>query len=158
MAQTLNPSAQAMAAVAAHPTGSHLVLVGLCLVLALMRGASLMGDAQAATNAQAPQHSPEQTYQLALEARTERDYPAMLALLREAGSAGDVRAQELLGSVLLAGPTLYGASIQSDVCEAASWSRRAAGQGSEVARHQLNVLNGLRNTAGGAMAQCEAPH
>lgn len=142
---------------AAHPTGSHLVLVALCVVLALARGFSLMGDANASSGgAQAPR-SPEQTYQLALEARTGHDYAAMLALLREAGGAGDVRAQELLGGTLIAGPALYGDAIASNLCEAAMWARRAADQGSVVARHQLRMLGGLRGTSPDA-ANCPGGH
>jgi hypothetical protein len=38
--------------------------------------------------------TPEQGYQLALEARPVRDYRAMLSLLRQAGEAGDLGAQE----------------------------------------------------------------
>ncbi len=132
--------------ISSHPTGSHLILVGLCVVLALARGIGLMGDVHAATPA-APLHSPEQVYQMALEARTERDYPAMLTHLREAANAGDMRAQELLASTLIAGPALYGDAVQANPCEANMWSQRAAEQGSTVARHQLVLLNGLRGNA-----------
>ena len=127
-----------------HPTGSHLVLLGLCVVLALARGASLMGDAQAASHGDQPLHSPEQVYQMALEARTERDYPAMLQWLREAGHAGDMRAQELLASVLIGGPSLYGPAIAADPCEASQWAQRSATQGSEVGKHQRTLLSGLQ--------------
>lgn len=145
MAHTHSTTARAMAEAAAHPTGPHLVLVVLCIVLALARGVSLLGDANASTGTAAPLHTPEQVYQMALEARTERDYPAMLALLREAGNAGDLRAQELLASTLLAGPALHGGAVAGDACEAAMWARRAAEQGSAVARHQLMMLNGPHN-------------
>ncbi len=97
--------------------------------------------------------TPEQSYQLALEARTVRDYPSMLALLRQAGEGGDLRAQELLGSVLLLGSALYGESIKADPCEAAQWIRQAVKQGSPVGRHQSVVLNGLRELPAG---DCEA--
>ncbi|MGE0800938.1 MAG: sel1 repeat family protein [Lautropia sp.] len=89
--------------------------------------------------------TPEQTYQLALEARTERDYPAMLSLLRQAARADDLPALELLGSVLLTGSALYGDAVRADPCEAAYWIRRALLQGSFVARHQSIVLNALRD-------------
>lgn len=89
--------------------------------------------------------TPQQAYQLALEARTTRDYPAMLKLLRQAAEEGDLSAQELLGTVLLAGPALYGAAIQADPCEAAHWVRQATAGGSYVAMHQRLVLNGLRD-------------
>ena len=50
--------------------------------------------------------TPEQLYQLALEARTERDYGAMLEYLRRSAGAGDRAARELLASVLRMGPAL----------------------------------------------------
>ncbi len=93
--------------------------------------------------------TPEQAYQLAREARTERDYPRMLALLRLAGEAGDLRAQELLAGVLLAGQALYGPAIAADPCEADRWARRAGDQGSQVARHYQELFNGLREMPGG---------
>lgn len=130
-----------------HPTGSHLVLLALCVVLALARGFSLMGDAHAATLNSAALHSPEQVYQMALEAQTERDYPAMLQLLREAADAGEVRAQEMLASVLTAGSSLYGNAIAADLCEARRWAASAAAQGSEVGRHQRRLLSSLRDPA-----------
>lgn len=102
----------------------------------------------AAQSARASEHAhitPGQAYQLALEARTERDYSAMLSFLRQAADADDLAAQELLGSVLLIGPALYGTAMQADPCEAAYWIRRATAGGSHVAIHQGIVLNGLRD-------------
>ncbi|MBF5005386.1 sel1 repeat family protein [Diaphorobacter caeni] len=130
-----------------HPTGSHLALLALCTALALARGVSVIGDAQAADLTSPPTHSPEQVYQMALEARTERDYPAMLRLLREAGEAGEVRAQELLASVLLADPGLHGNAIATDPCEARRWALRAAAQGSEVGKHQRALIHGMRDAS-----------
>ena len=101
--------------------------------------------APSAQAAQPGAATPEQAYQLALEARTLGDYPAMLSLLRQAGEGGSLAAQEMLGSVLLAGSTLYGEAVGANPCEAARWIRRAALQGSSVARHQRIVLNGLRD-------------
>lgn len=94
---------------------------------------------------QTPHVTPEQSYQLALEARTARDYPAMLSLLRQAAAADDLAAQELLGSVLLTGPALYGNAVAADPCEAAYWIARATALGSDVATHQRVILNGLRD-------------
>ena len=51
--------------------------------------------------------TPEQRFQLALEAQSARDYRSMMSLLREAGASGHREAQEMLGVVLLAGPLLY---------------------------------------------------
>lgn len=98
------------------------------------------------TTARAAQYvpTPEQNYQLALEARTTRDYPAMVDLLRQAASAGNLAAQEMLGATLLAGSALYGDDLDGDACEAMHWARSAAAQGSAAGRHQLIVLNGLR--------------
>lgn len=89
--------------------------------------------------------TPQQTYQLALEARTMRDYSAMLGFLRQAAEAGNLSAQELLASVLLAGPALYGTAIQADPCEAAHWIEQATVGGSNVAKHQRIVLNNFRD-------------
>lgn len=92
--------------------------------------------------------TPEQLYQLALEARTERDYGAMLEYLRRSAGAGNRAARELLASVLLAGPALYGKTVRADYCEAAYWMRLSATQGSAVGRHQLLLLNSMRDLPG----------
>ena len=94
----------------------------------------------------------EQRFQLALEAQTAGDYAPMLALLRQAARDGEAQAQETLAWVLLAGPTLYGAAVKADRCEAAHWLRQAAVKGSQTARSQLNFLNRLRNAPSGQTA------
>jgi TPR repeat protein len=99
--------------------------------------------------AHATSSTPEQKYQLALEAQTAREYRTMMTLLRQAAEAGDVEAQEMLGMALLTGRTLYGASVKPDRCEAVVWMRRAAAQGSDYAKHQLMFLNRLRNAPSG---------
>ena len=96
----------------------------------------------------------EQRFQLALEAQSARDYRAMLQELRQAASQGNAEAQEMLGMVLLAGPTLYGNAIAADRCEARRWLLRAASQGSDTARVQLTFLNRLRHAPVGSNA-CE---
>lgn len=104
-----------------------------------------LSTAQSAPASEQSHVTPEQAYQMALEARSGRDYPAMLSLLREAGGAGYLAAQELLGSVLLTGDTLYGTAVQANPCEAAYWIRQATAGGSDVAVHQTILLNGLRD-------------
>ncbi|BEP50195.1 sel1 repeat family protein [Variovorax paradoxus] len=94
----------------------------------------------------------EQRFQLALEAQAARDYRAMLEQLRQAAAEDHAEAQEMLGMVLLAGPTLYGAAIRADRCEAREWMLRAASQGSETARVQLAFLNRLRQSPAGRNA------
>jgi TPR repeat protein len=101
--------------------------------------------------------TPEQLYQLALEARTERDYGAMLKYLRRSAGVGDRAARELLASVLLMGSTLYGKSVRTDYCEAAYWMRLSATQGSAIGRHQLLLLNSMRDLPGGRKACKPAP-
>jgi TPR repeat protein len=96
--------------------------------------------------------TPEQRFQLALEAQTAGDYAPMLALLRQAARDGEAQAQETLAWVLLAGPTLYGAAVKADRCEAAHWLRQAVAKGSQTARSQLNFLNRLRNAPSGQTA------
>jgi len=96
----------------------------------------------------------EQRFQLALEAQSARDYRAMLQELRQSASQGNAEAQEMLGMVLLAGPTLYGNAIAADRCESRRWMLRAASQGSDTARVQLTFLNRLRHAPAGSNA-CE---
>jgi len=94
----------------------------------------------------------EQRFQLALEAQAARDYRAMLEQLRQAAAEDHAEAQEMLGMVLLTGPTLYGAAVKADRCEARAWMHRAAAQGSGSARAQLVFLNRLRGSPEGASA------
>ncbi|MFT3803670.1 MAG: sel1 repeat family protein [Burkholderiaceae bacterium] len=125
------------------PRTKHRVRLAVALALVLARAAL-------PAHAAAPEDiTPEQAYQLAREARTERDYLGMLAMLRRAGEAGDLRAQELLAGVLLAGPALYGSAIAADPCEAALWARRAAAQHSRAAGHYRELFNGMREAPGG---------
>nr|WP_269759370.1 sel1 repeat family protein [Variovorax sp. E3] len=70
----------------------------LCLVAALC--AAQPNDANAELQA-------EQRFQMALEAQSDRDYRTMLDMLRQAANEGHAQAQEMLGMVLLTGPTLY---------------------------------------------------
>lgn len=117
----------------------------LCLVAALC--AANPSDASAQVQA-------EQRFQMALEAQSDRDYAGMLELLRQAATEGNAEAQEMLGMVLLTGPTLYGRAVKADRCEARQWMRRAALQGSETAKVQLAFLNRLRAAPAGGIA-CE---
>lgn len=94
----------------------------------------------------------EQRFQLALEAQAARDYRSMLEELRQAANEGHAEAQEMLGMVLMTGPTLYGTAVKADRCEAGTWMRRAAAQGSETAKVQLTFLNRLRTAPGGKVA------
>ncbi|MGO3126231.1 MAG: sel1 repeat family protein [Advenella sp.] len=100
--------------------------------------------------------SPGQKFQLALEAQTVGQYDEMMALLRLAGEGDHIGAQEMLGMVLLAGPTLYGNAVQADQCEAAKWLSRALSQGSEVARNQWRFLVQLRHAPQG-IESCKPP-
>ena len=93
--------------------------------------------------------SPGQTFQLALEAQTAGHYEQMLRLLRSAGAADHLGAQEMLGMALLVGPTLYGDAVKADRCEAGQWIGRALAQGSEVARYQWAFLGRVRQVPPG---------
>lgn len=53
--------------------------------------------------------------------------------LTAAAEAGHVRAQEMLGFVLLRGDDLYGGAVATDRAAARAWFERAARGGSEVA-------------------------
>lgn len=129
------------------------VLSGMaCMLIAVTATA---GQAPAATTGETIA-TPEQIYQLALEARTERNYAAMLDYLRRSAGAGDRAAREMLASVLLMGPALYGKAVSTDYCEAAYWMRLSATQGSAVGRHQLLLLNTMRDLPGGRRT-CKVP-
>lgn len=106
--------------------------------------ALLLSQAQATT--------PEQLYQLALEAQSDRAYPRMLDLLRQSARAGHVEAQEMLALALLAGPVVYGPAVPADRCEARHWVGQAFAQGSLVAWQQLVFLNRLRTAPNGQPA------
>ena len=126
----------------------------------LLRRGAILGLALALTGFAGADESliatPEQLHQLALEARSARDYQAMMAFLRAAARAGDVASQELLAALLMAGPALHGAAVPVDLCEASRWARSALAQGSWLARHQLFVLAGARQSQPAA-ARCLAP-
>ncbi len=94
--------------------------------------------------------SPAQQYQMALEAQSTGDYGRMLAMLRKAGQADYLPAQEMLGMALLAGPALYARDVPHDRCEATDWMRRAAAQGSTLGRAHAEFLGRLRHAAAGA--------
>jgi len=98
----------------------------------------------------------EQHFQLALEAQSHREYPAMLAHSKVAANLGDVQAQEFLGSVLLAGPSIYGRAVRSDRCEALRWFLAATRAGSEVGRANVDFLNRARNAPQGRRV-CDGP-
>ena len=85
--------------------------------------------------------TPEQHFALALEAQTDKDYPAMLRWLRGSAEAGFRPAQEMLGMALLGGPALFGNTVERRPCEALDWFIRAADQGSEIGRAHRNLLN-----------------
>lgn len=88
--------------------------------------------------------SPVQKFHLALEAQTEGRYEEMVTMLREAGNAGHLGAQEMLPVVLLGGPTLYGPAVTSNRCEAEQWILRALAQGSNTAQTLRTFLIPLR--------------
>lgn len=123
--------------------------IGACLSALLLSLGAMAAHASSSAPARVVDSTPEQSFQMALEAQTARDYRTMLTLLRHAAEASNMEAQEMLGMALLAGPTLYGSAVKPDRCEAGKWMRRAAAQGSEIGRHQLTFLNRLRQAPSG---------
>lgn len=123
--------------------------------LLLAWAAAALPQAFAGPRADPGEGTPEQTFQLALEAQAAREYRAMVGLLRQAAQGGNLDAQEMLGMALLAGPVVYGSAVKADRCEAWRWMHRAAAQGSEVAQYQLSFLNRLRQGPGGKAACLE---
>ncbi len=119
----------------------------LAFVLSALMGATAASVAAPAAPRIVP--TPEQSYQMGMEAQAAREYRAMLSLLRDAAGQGNVEAQEMLGMALLVGPTLYGSAVKANRCEAGLWLRKAVAQGSEVGKVQLDFLNRLRQSPSG---------
>ena len=80
-------------------------------------------------------------FAMALEAQTLGDVASMTASLRAAAQDKHLRAQELLGAVLLHGPAWFGSHAPHDPCEARRWFDQAAQQGSAVGRMYRSLLN-----------------
>lgn len=101
-----------------------------------------------------PYTTPVQKYALALEAQTQRDYPAMLTWLRAAARDGHAPAQRMLGIALLGGPALYGTAQPGDLCEGRQWLLRAARQDPDNGDDVAYALFGRPRDA--LTAHCEA--
>lgn len=119
----------------------------LAVVLAL--GTASAADAREALATA----TPEQRYQLGLEAQTAGEYEQMLAEWRAAAAAGVVEAQEMLAMALLVGPTLYGEAVARELCESLRWMRAAAATGSRVGTWQLLFVSRLRQAP--AAGRCD---
>jgi TPR repeat protein len=78
-----------------------------------------------------------ETWTQALEALGDYNYLKAVPLIRDSARAGNVRAQEMLGLMLIHGEALVAGTLQPDRAEALSWLAKAAAGGSEVARHLL---------------------
>jgi TPR repeat protein len=77
------------------------------------------------------------TWTDAMEALGDYNYPKAMPLIRQSAADGNVRAQEMLGLMLIHGEALVASAIQPDRVEALQWLTKAAAQGSEVAQHLL---------------------
>jgi TPR repeat protein len=73
----------------------------------------------------------------AIEALGDYNYPKAVSLIQGSARGGDVRAQEMLGLMLIHGEALVAGTLQPDRAEALSWLSQAAAGGSEVAQHLL---------------------
>jgi hypothetical protein len=80
-------------------------------------------------------------FERAMEAAGVNDYAGTIEPLRRASRDGNMRAQEILGFMLLYGERLYGQAVKADVREGVAWLQRAEAQGSEVAPHMLARLD-----------------
>jgi TPR repeat protein len=67
-------------------------------------------------------------------------YREAVTALREAARAGHTSAAQMLGTMLLVGPRLYGAQVPKDTAEGLRWLRVAAAAGNEAARFQVARL------------------
>lgn len=65
-------------------------------------------------------------------------YDRALALYEELATAGDARAAELAGQMLLFGEALYGTAVPRDRARATRWLRQAASADHPLARHLLD--------------------
>lgn len=68
------------------------------------------------------------------------NYSGALAAFEAAAQLDNTAAQEILGLMLLKGESLY-PSIRADEARALHWLRRAAANGSRVARCQVDFLD-----------------
>lgn len=73
----------------------------------------------------------------AIEALGDYNYPRAMPLIRQSAAEGNMRAQEMLGLMMIHGEALYVSATHPDRAEALQWLARAAGQGSEVAQDLL---------------------
>lgn len=119
-------------------------LFPLCFGLASLT-AHLLAEASPSTAVS----TADQNFHMAIEAQSEKNYAEMVRLLRKSAETGHMEAQEMLGTVLLVGPTLYGSAVKMDRCEASEWMRLAALQGSEIGKYHLTFLNRLKHAPSG---------
>ena len=89
-------------------------------------------------------------FERAMEAAGVNDYAGAIEPLGRVARDGNLRAQEILGRMLLYGERLYGQAVKADVREGVAWLQRAEAQGSEIAPHMLSQLD--RRTAALAAA------
>jgi TPR repeat protein len=82
---------------------------------------------------------PNEALDRAEEACENYDWPQALAWFEVAAQAGDRRAQQLAGFMLLYGDRLY-SGVQRDYERARTWLERAQAQGSEEAKYMLSRL------------------
>ena len=85
--------------------------------------------------------TPEQHFALALEAQTDKDYPAMLRWLRGSGGGGVRPPPASAGMARRGGAARGGPTRERRAGEALDWFIRAADQGSEIGRAHRNLLN-----------------
>lgn len=67
-------------------------------------------------------------------------YRQAVAELREAAQAGSDRAAQMLGMMLVVGPTLYGDQVRADAAEGLRWLRASASKGNETAAFMVARL------------------
>jgi TPR repeat protein len=95
------------------------------VVIAVLAAALLTAMSASAADASSP-------YDQAIDTLDAYDDPRAVAQLRAAATSGDLRAQRLLGFMLLYGERLF-PGVRSDRTEALEWLRKAANRGDEAA-------------------------
>lgn len=94
----------------------------------------------------------EQHYSLASEALSIGDVGEAVERLRISAGMGHMRSMEVLGLILLHGPTMIGSRASSNFCEAQRWLRGARAAGSHLAVTYTSLM--ARSRIAGPIADC----
>lgn len=107
-----------------------------CLASAML--ATVGGSAQAAGESDLAQaHEAVENYR----------YGVALNHFRDAAAKGNLRAQRIVGQMLMAGEALYGPEVRRDRAEGERWLALAAANGCEISRRLLAKARSQKSVA-----------